>query len=203
MDSGDLLTAVRSQVTEIMESGVNRSGLLLNIKRSASMSDSKNVMPVLVDLATKLAGEDQTNDWIKVIRGGPSQMRVYTPQQLGLNNVPLGAPVASNWIDISGYRTLVAYYRITGTYGGSSYGLDLLGSPVGAGDSWGSDTQWAVSLAMRSGLTATGNYVVGNTGVSNLSGASAWTGCIARKVRVDIGGAGAAAFGSAYLLCLP
>ncbi len=167
------------------------------------MSDSRNVLPVLVDMATKLAGEDQVNDWLKTIRGGPSMLRVYTPADLGLAGVSLGTSRPSNWVDVAGFRTLTAFYRITGTYGGASFGLDLLASPVGAGESWGTDLDWAIGIASRQNLTAVGSFVVANTGVQNVSNSSGWMGVIARKARVDIGAAGASANGWAYLVCLP
>ncbi|MCC6483821.1 MAG: hypothetical protein IT209_03150 [Armatimonadetes bacterium] len=167
------------------------------------MSDSRNVLPVAVDLATKLAGEDQVNDWTKTVRGGPSAARVYTPEDTGINGQTLGSALAGNWVDTAGFRTAVAFIRVAGTYGGSPYGLDLLGSPVGPGDTWGTDNQWAVSLGNRSGLTALGSFVLGNTGVGNYASSSAWTGCVARKSRVDVGAAGASAQAWAYLVCLP
>lgn len=167
------------------------------------MSETRNVLPALVDLATKLAGEDQTNDWIRTVRGGPSALRVYTPDDLGLNAAALGSPAAGNWVDVTGFRTLVAYVRITGTYGGTAFGVDLVGTPVGAGDTWGTETQWGITLANRSNLTAVGNFLIANTGNGNYASSTAWTGCIARKARVDLGAAGALAAGWAYLLCLP
>jgi hypothetical protein len=167
------------------------------------MSDSRNVLPVMVDLATKLAGEDQTNDWIKTVRGGPSSARIYTPADLGVNAASLGSAFSSSWVDVSGYKTLVAFFRITGTYGGTAYSLDMLGSPVATGDAWGTDSQWATALANRSNLTAVGTFVLGNTGTGNYASSTAWTSCLARKVRLDIGAAGASAQGWAYLICLP
>lgn len=167
------------------------------------MSESRNVLPVAVDLATKLAGEDQVNDWLKTIRGGPSAVRIYTPEDTGVNGQTLGSAAAGNWLAVEGFRTLVAFIRVTGTYGGSAYSLDLLGSPVGAGDTWGNDNQWAVSLANRSGLTAVGNFLLGNTGTGIYASSTAWTGCFARKARVDAGAAGAGAQAWAYLVCLP
>ena len=167
------------------------------------MSETTNVLPVLVDLATKLAGEDQTNDWLRTIRGGPSTARVYTPADLGLQGVSLGSVAAGNWVDVSGFRTLTAFVRVAGTYGGTPYSIDFLGSPVGAGDTWGSDVQWAAALAMRTGLAAVGNVVLGNTGNANSASSTAWTGCIARRARIDIGAAGAQAQAWAYLVCLP
>lgn len=167
------------------------------------MSDTQNVLPVMVDLATKLAGEDQTNDWIKTIRGGASSVRIYTPADLGINAASLATPVSSSWVDVAGYRTLTAFIRITGTYGGSSYGADMLGSPVTPGELWGTDNEWAVSLANRSNLTSVGAFMLANTGPGNYASSTAWTGCVAKKVRLDIGAAGALALGSAYLICLP
>jgi hypothetical protein len=167
------------------------------------MSDTKNVLPMLVDLATKLAGEDQTNDWLRTVRGGPSEVRIYTPEDLGLNAAALGTAASSNWVDVAGFRTIVAFVRVTGTYGGAAYGVDLVGTPVGAGDTWGNETQWGVSLGNRSNLTAFGSFLIANTGAGNYASSTSWTGCVARKVRVDIGAAGASALGSAYLICLP
>ena len=85
----------------------------------------------------------------------------------------------------------------------SHYGVDLVGTPVGAGDTWGNETQWGVSLGNRSNLTAVGSFLIANTGAGNYASSTSWTGCVARKVRVDIGAAGASALGSAYLICLP
>ena len=167
------------------------------------MSDTRNVLPMLVDLATKLAGEDQTNDWLRTVRGGPSEVRIYTPEDLGLNAATLGTAASSNWVDVAGFRTIVAFVRVTGTYGGAAYGVDLVGTPVGAGDTWGSEAQWGVSLGNRSNLTAVVGCLIANTGAGYYASSRAWTGCVARKVRVDIGAAGASALGSAYLICLP
>jgi len=167
------------------------------------MNSSRNILPVMVDLATRLAGEDQTSDWIRTIRGGPSTLRIYTPADLGLEGVALGTAAAGNWVDVAGFRTLAAFVRVTGTYGGTPYGVDMLASPVGAGDTWGTDAQFSVIIANRSNLSAVGNVVVANTGTGTYASSTAWTGCIARKARVDIGAAGAGAAGWGYLLCLP
>lgn len=167
------------------------------------MTDNRNILPVLVDLATRIAGEDLTGDVLRTVRGGPSSLKVYTPADLNLADVSLATAKTSPWIDVTGYRVVAAFFRLSGTYGGTQFGLDLLGSPVGPGDTWGGDNEWAVSLANRSNLSALGSYMLANTGTASVAPPSSFTGGIARKVRVDIGAAGASAFGKAYLLCLP
>jgi len=167
------------------------------------MSDSRSVLPVLVELATTVAGEDLTNDWLRTVRGGPSAIRIYTPEDLELLDVPLGSARSSVWVDVTGYRTLTAFCRISGTYGGTPYGIEMQGSPVGPGDTWGTDDQWCAVIANRSNLNTVGKFLVANAGVGNYASSTNWTGCIARKVRIDLGPAGADATGSVYLLCLP
>lgn len=167
------------------------------------MSVSKNVLPVLVDLASRLAGEDPVKGWLRTVRGGPSALKVYTPEETGLDGVTLGSVASSEWLDVAGYRTVVAFCRVAGTYGGTPYSIDLVGSPVGEGDTWGTSAQWAAILANRSNLSTVGNVLVANTGSANYASSTAWTGCMAREVRIDIGAAGAQAQAWAYLLCLP
>ena len=153
------------------------------------MSDTRNVLPMLVDLATKLAGEDQTNDWLRTVRGAPSEVRIYTPADLGLNAAALGTAASSNWVDVAGFRTMVAFVRVNGTYGGAAYGVDLVGTPVGAGDTWGNETQWGVSLGNRSNLTAVGSFLIANPGAGNYASSTSWIVCAPRKVLADPGAA--------------
>ncbi len=164
------------------------------------MGAARNVLPVLVELA-RVAGQDLSAAGLRT-SSGAAALGVYTPEQTGLAGTPLGEGAASLWMDVSGYRTLTACVRIEGATG-SPATINLTGTPVGPGETWGTAEQFSSPIAARSGVTGPGVYYVANTGTQALVSGTSWTGCIARRVRVEIGPIAPGALAWAYLLCLP
>ncbi|MGQ9807613.1 MAG: hypothetical protein ACUVSM_05295 [Armatimonadota bacterium] len=165
------------------------------------MGATRNVLPVLVDVA-RMAGQDLSSGRVRTVCGGPAALRVYTPQELGINGVSLGSAVASAWVDVAGYRSLTAFIRIEGAPG-SSVNLNLVATPVGPGDTWGTPEQYQANIAARASVNGPGVYIVANAGTQPTVSGTSWTGCIARRAKIEVGAIGAGAQAWAYLLCLP
>ncbi|BCW98982.1 MAG: hypothetical protein KatS3mg024_1809 [Armatimonadota bacterium] len=165
------------------------------------MGAARNVLPVLVDIA-RMAGQDLSSGRVRTVCGGPAALRVYTPAELGINGIYLGAGAASAWVDVAGYRSLTAFIRIEGVASNSA-NINLIATPVGPEDTWGTAEQYQATIATRASVNGPGNYLVANAGNQTIISGTSWTGCIARRVKIEVGPLGAGAQAWAYLLCLP
>lgn len=148
----------------------------------------------LSTLATTLAGEDAANDQLHVALSGPTRRLIYTPDVTGVSNTALGSAKSTSWLDVAGWRKITVWVRIAGSYGGSSFGIDVQGTPVQEDVSFGSTSDWATKIATKQNITAVGKYVL-----TNLDGSAVGGTC--SQIRVDIGAAGGSANGWVWVLC--
>jgi len=145
-------------------------------------------------LSTALAGEDAANDQLHVALSGPGRRKVYTPDVSGIENTALGSAKSTAWLDVAGWRKITVWVRITGSYGGSAFGIDVQGTPVQEDVSFGSTSDWAAKIATKQNITAVGKYVL-----TNLDGSAVGATC--SQIRVDIGAAGGSANGWVWVIC--
>lgn len=149
-----------------------------------------------VDFALR-PGENTTYDLRYVARSGPNRIKQFTPPETGFNDTSVNGETTGPWLDVAGYSKITVYVRFSTAPTNGTIRVEA--SPVGSNTTWGTDNDWATSIAYRSSLS-TQNNVLGTWGTSTSDTNFMAPTC--SKIRLKING-GAAITARAWVLCEP